>query len=315
MIQILFLVGLLSFPNVLSATDQKKLPVEFIVNGKNITDEYKTTLKQEKPDQDAFLTFKNYKVLLVPGFLSNEIRDLKVVPHSGKVGDYFDDQMKWLKSQEIDHLLVEINSEETNEFNAKLIRKEIENSDRPVIIISHSKGGLDTLEALLFGDEAIRTKVKAWVPLNSPFQGTPLADAFLKNQIVRYMVEKTVEALGGKIGSVQSMTLNARFKYQEKNQIQIKALLQKTKTISLATWKKHESNRIDSTLELIIQYIESLGYENDGAVPWKSAVLADSEYVVIEGVDHLMTIQETPFSSFDRTKMTEALFLMLAKRL
>ena len=51
-------------------------------------------------------------------------------------------------------------------------------SNKRVTILSHSKGGLDTLEALLKNRDLWNTTVTGWVPLQAPFRGSPLADNF-----------------------------------------------------------------------------------------------------------------------------------------
>jgi triacylglycerol esterase/lipase EstA (alpha/beta hydrolase family) len=65
---------------------------------------------------------------------------------------------------------------ESVEHNARAIREAIRAADRPVIVVSHSKGGLDTLEALLAVPGFWGQKVVGWVALHPPFHGSPLAD-------------------------------------------------------------------------------------------------------------------------------------------
>jgi triacylglycerol esterase/lipase EstA (alpha/beta hydrolase family) len=65
---------------------------------------------------------------------------------------------------------------ESVEHNARAIREAIRGADRPVIVVSHSKGGLDTLEALLAVPGFWGQKVVGWVALQAPFHGSHLAD-------------------------------------------------------------------------------------------------------------------------------------------
>ncbi len=60
--------------------------------------------------------------------------------------------------------------------NARAIREAIRAADKPVIVVSHSKGSLDTLHALLAVPGFWGRKVVGWVALQAPFHGSPLAD-------------------------------------------------------------------------------------------------------------------------------------------
>jgi triacylglycerol esterase/lipase EstA (alpha/beta hydrolase family) len=48
--------------------------------------------------------------------------------------------------------------------------------NKSVTILSHSKGGLDTLQALLENRDLWGTTVQGWVALQAPFRGSPVAD-------------------------------------------------------------------------------------------------------------------------------------------
>lgn len=48
--------------------------------------------------------------------------------------------------------------------------------NKSVTILSHSKGGLDTLQALLENQDLWGTTVSGWVALQAPFHGSPVAD-------------------------------------------------------------------------------------------------------------------------------------------
>lgn len=65
---------------------------------------------------------------------------------------------------------------ESVEHNARAIREAIRAADKPVIVVSHSKGGLDTLEALLAVPGFWGRNVVGWVALQAPFHGSNVAD-------------------------------------------------------------------------------------------------------------------------------------------
>ena len=76
---------------------------------------------------------------------------------------------------------VAFNSSESVEHNAAAILDYILQARvqrTQIVIVSHSKGGLDTLEALLHPDarELLGDTVVGWVALQAPFYGSPVAD-------------------------------------------------------------------------------------------------------------------------------------------
>jgi hypothetical protein len=76
---------------------------------------------------------------------------------------------------------VAFNSSESVEHNAAAILDYILQAraqQKQIVIVSHSKGGLDTLEALLHPDarELLGDTVVGWVALQAPFYGSPVAD-------------------------------------------------------------------------------------------------------------------------------------------
>jgi len=60
--------------------------------------------------------------------------------------------------------------------NAAAILEFLRSTDKQIIIVSHSKGGLDTLDALLDAPELWGDTVVGWVALQAPFYGSPVAD-------------------------------------------------------------------------------------------------------------------------------------------
>ena len=77
-----------------------------------------------------------------------------------------------------------------------MISAAVEASPLPVIIIGHSKGGLDTLEALIT-NRALLKKVRGVVTIQTPFSGTPVADYMSSQNVLRKIAIKLLYKLGG----------------------------------------------------------------------------------------------------------------------
>jgi len=71
------------------------------------------------------------------------------------------------------------NTQQSVHANAEAIKTVLDglraSGFKRVVIVSHSKGGLDTLEALLTGERLWKNPVVGWVALQPPFFGSPVA--------------------------------------------------------------------------------------------------------------------------------------------
>ena len=92
-------------------------------------------------------------------------------------------------------------------------------SGRKVVILSHSKGGLDTLEALRVNRPVWKVPVVGWVSLQAPFFGSPIAD-----QVPDAFAEHLLEALGGDERALREQTVADRRRYMRENEDTIRRL-------------------------------------------------------------------------------------------
>jgi len=219
-VQTLIKIGKLIFTAVLAVS---VLPVLYAKQpaGPDLSDKYKAALASSQKIADKA---NRYKLIFVRGFLS-DARD-----------DYFGDQLKWAKENSIDALRVNIESEDSPAQNAGIITEAIRQSDKPVILITHSKGGLDSLEAFI-KNPAIRSKVKGWLPLQGPFYGSPLADHFYERPVLHGSASLMLSIFGGNMGSLSSLRVAIRTPYMKRNEAEIAATLAEVPTISVACWK------------------------------------------------------------------------------
>ena len=103
--------------------------------------------------------------------------------------------------------------------NAAAVLRFLRRTNKQIIIVSHSKGGLDTLEALIGAPELWGDTVIGWVALQAPFHGSPVADPTFSaaNDFL-------LEALGGHGESAGDLKTNARAPYMSKNEARIAKL-------------------------------------------------------------------------------------------
>jgi len=111
------------------------------------------------------------------------------------------------------------NSGESVTHNAAAIVEFLRSSEKQVVIVSHSKGGLDTLEALLQAPDLWGDTVVGWVALQAPFHGTPVADPSPSN-----LNALLLSAVGGNGQSLDDLKSGTRASYMASNAARIEEL-------------------------------------------------------------------------------------------
>lgn len=262
---------------------------------------------------------RSYKILFVPGFLSDVViaAGSYSLMEKIKAGQYFDEQLAWMKEAGIDAERVVIESEESPKHNASVIAAAVRAAGKPVIIVSHSKGGLDTLEALV-SDAGLPERIRGWIPIQAPFLGSPVADDIVGRAFLRGPAFALMRSLEGSEKSLVSMTAPFRAAYYERHRDRISELLgprSPTRIICFASWQENEPFRIDTFLELSRDAMAKRGIENDGLVPWKSAILPGCAYAAVSGIDHAVPVMATNERPFDRVRFTKTLLSLLLARM
>lgn len=113
------------------------------------------------------------------------------------------------------------------EHNAAALLEVLRRTKKQVIIVSHSKGSLDTLHALLAAPRLVGTRVIGWVAIQAPFHGSPVADSTF-GPVNGFLLE----ALGGNGQSVEDLKAKVREPYMEANKARIEALTARIPVIS-----------------------------------------------------------------------------------
>jgi hypothetical protein len=239
---------------------------------------------------------QKYKVIIVPGvlaqsFISDSSNQIKM-QFFFKEG--FREQISVLQQNNIDYDFLDIETENTPAENAATIINAIERSTQPVLIYSHSKGGLDVLEALRQRPQLL-SKIHGWATIQSPFYGAPLASPFSHNIILRTISQHLFEWMGGDRAGLSSLTPEERVPYMNSSDVKslLKDINRQIKFINYASFKKN-SFGLDTPLEFFRDYTEHITGKNDGVVPLNSALLKDHgidvNYILESEVDHLMTM-------------------------
>ena len=193
-----------------------------------------------------------------------------------------------------------------------MISAAVEASPLPVIIIGHSKGGLDTLEALIT-NRALLKKVRGVVTIQTPFSGTPVADYMSSQNVLRKVAIKLLYKLGGTEEVMKQLGTAERKSYLLARRGEIAEIIAAVPVISLGTWKDKSVNG-DTRLKLLRDAMLRRGLRNDGLVPLDSALLPGADHIKLGGLSHTVTVTPSKRIPFDRIKFTKALLLMILNR-
>jgi hypothetical protein len=242
---------------------------------------------------------RRHQVLLVPGYLS----DLNP--------DHFADHMRWLGALGVEHKKVAVRSGHSSEINSAVIAAAIKSSAKPVILITHSKGAIDTLEALL-SEPLLRGKVAGWISLQGPFFGSPVADKLLDGSLINPIIATVILGFfGGTRESAQGLTTGASGSYYRGRATAITQLLRDVPAVAFASIIESAPGASANTaLSIPHDMLARDGIRSDGLVPLDSAVLPGMDFVKVSGVDHIAPVTSAQ-QPFDRVRMTQALLLAL----
>lgn len=248
---------------------------------------------------------QNVHFILMPSFLA----DFLDVPHDLGLIDYFGDQERGLRAAGFDVTVVDTESEASIAHNARLLEAVVLADDRPICIVSHSKGGLDTLAFLLNADPKVRERVACWIAFQTPFSGSPIADGVASVDLLRWPSEQALALFGGSGDSLHELRTDARGEYLNLHADGIAALAESITILSVA-------GAVDGPPRANIHYpattwMQNEGIRSDGMVPTWSAVLPGTPYVVIDGLDHTGAVLNHWFNEpRDRSAMTKALLIV-----
>ncbi len=257
---------------------------------------YNSHLKQALFSKSEISQLKKLKILIIPGVLAESFDSSS--GNQIKVGFIFEkgfsEHIKLMQKNYISYEYLKFDTESASQVNAEAIITAIENSKLAVVIYSHSKGGLDTLEAFRQRPDLL-SKVHGWVSVQSPFWGATVASNFYDNTITKLSGKSLFEWLGGSIDGMSALTIDERSEYMDSTEVRslIGIINKKIKFLNYASYKPNTIG-IDTPLELFRNITQAKTGDNDGVVPLTSALMSlhglDINYAVEKNIDHLMTM-------------------------
>jgi len=283
---------------------------------RNVTGEFTAHFYEQAtaltPERIAVL--RKHKVLLVHGLLG-EVglgvrRFLDKIDSGQRVLDYYKEQETVFRENGIEFERVTHKSKTVDRSGGK-IAEAVLRCKKPVLLISHSKGCVDTLDAILkLQARGELDRVAGWVAMQGVFAGAPQAESYVKHGGKRAFGIVAMRVMGGDFDAIRDLTPEARAKYHAKHAEQIRRLVERLPIICMATWEP-----------LAREERRSLARDEAGNPPLtrpskiqpESSILKGTDYVAKSGINHNVTVIRGK-KHYDRKAMTRAFLAMLADR-
>jgi len=233
----------------------------------------------------------DFTYLVVPGFMGEQIPT------------YMDAHVNRLRERGLEAQQVAIETEAGVEDNARVVRDailEAAKDGRQVVLLGHSKGGLDITAALSLYPE-LKPHVRAVATMQTPYGGTPLASDLNAFGPLRWLVGNVLERLGGSGDSMRDLTYAQRQKFLAEHPYP-----QDIPTVSMAT----SDTSLTSVFATTTNYMANrYGWASDGMVPTQDQIIPGSDVVHVQGVDHAEAGIDGPgpLVSHKASDLTEAL--------
>jgi ethanolamine utilization protein EutP (predicted NTPase) len=248
----------------------------------------------QSSDQNQALVeaLKSYLIVFVPGLAYKQ---------DTTTGANFARQRRLLTSIGIHHELIEVGEWDLVEDNAKIVAdrlKILSTTNSKIIVVSASKGGLETAIALgkILPSDAL-TAVKSWINVGGILRGSPIADHYLCAPKC-WLAEFMLWTKGKKINLVRDISYQHR--KESFNALQFPAHIKIINFMGapLAT-------QIDKRIKSRYCSMKKLG-PNDGLTPLADEIVTNGITVSALGLDHY-------FRDNDIDKKTLALALVAVK--
>jgi hypothetical protein len=185
--------------------------------------------------------------------------------------DYMGAQRDWLRGLGAVPQVVRVPTADRVADNAARLREALAAAARPALVVAHSKGGLEALAALLDPDAAARCA--ALIAFQSPFHGTPAADAVLDRRPMHEIARAALAVLGcGDGAGLTDLTTAARQAWMAANGPRVEALARRLPVVSAASVLAPGAPGPgrDQAYALLAVWLAALAGPNDGLVPLAS---------------------------------------------
>lgn len=247
------------------------------------------------------------RILFVPAVLSG----IALKASRLRLVEYLTHQVRQLKDEGFEAEIAEIDTGATVSANGARLAEILAQHHCPTWIVTHSKGGLDTLEALVAHPD-VRRFVDGWVAFQTPFQGSPVADVACTASKARRISATAFKLLGADPAAICDLTTGERARYLVAHAGAISELVANVPVMCVGTAAGKGLLPSWPT----VKWMEDRGLRNDGLVPVTSTILPGAHYVLLEGMGHgdIATKHLLSRRRYEQIDLLKILFALMVER-
>ena len=194
---------------------------------------------------------------------------------------YLGDNLRRLEQRGLDARRVDVDTDASVNVNAKGVRLAVEaaaTSGKQVVILGHSKGGVDVSAALSLYPE-LKVHTRAVVMMQAPIGGTPIATDVLSSERLRPIVDRLIVGLfKGDPRSLADLSYGARHAFLKDHPYPTDI-----PTVSLATSSKAPMSLTAAAAAYLLNRYDE---PSDGLVLVKDAIVPGSRVILLDDLDH-----------------------------
>jgi hypothetical protein len=276
------------------------------------TARYRDALAAGLPELRASLSakFSANEFLLIRGFLTDAL---------ARAGVMMEDQLHAIASLgcPVRKIQAPFDSENAPAVNAVEIAREVTAARRPLILVTHSKGSVDTLAALV-NHPQIRERVAGWVSIQGAVQGSPVADflvgepaggANLADAAKRAALTTIFgQVFQGSLAALDALRTRDRVDDLRRNSTQIQAIVGRIPTVAFGSAAPTSRSALRNVTDPFFHGEP----DNDGLVSVQRSVIPGARIVHdLDGPDHGDAVTRVPGQNRDRIRLTYALLSLL----
>lgn len=253
------------------------------------------------------------RILFVPAVLSG----IALTASRLRLVEYLTYQVRQLRDNGFDAEVADIDTGATVQRNGERLADILRGQHCPTWVVTHSKGGLDTLQALIAHPD-VQRYVDGWVAFQAPFFGSPIADVASGSIRARRVSGTALKLLGADPAVVADLRTDRRAAYMDDHATRVAQLTAQVPIMCVGS----VSNPSPREVSLLPswptgRWMDQLGLLNDGLVPLNSTILPGARFVRLRGLGHGQVATNHILSrrKFEHIDLLKALLaLMLGER-
>ena len=212
--------------------------------------------------------------------------------------DYFATNIARMRALGLDAEIIETDPLGTSQANANKIKAAILPLEKPVVLLGHSKGAVDSIEALTNSSQ-LREKVPCLVVMQAPYSGSAVADWFISHP----WLYTTTVTLARFLNPWRLLRTNPLFRHRTARELSNECrgslcgappLLDGVKIFSVVS-SLSEKTLMGPLIRLAWRTVKALtGQDNDGLIVPEQGIVPGWPFAIIPHASHMDMVATAP---------------------